>query len=263
MKLLRSPGILWTLPLLLLMIVVLFAPQLAPYNPLYAEPLRQFAPPAQEHWLGLDQLGRDVMSRLIWGTRYTVLTATLSTGIALLLGLVVGGVAGAAGGWVEQLLMRCVDVFLSFPGLLLALVAVAVLGEGRWQVAAAVGLSLAPIYARVVRAAMLSVRVESYIEATYALGASRWRVLWGHLLPNAMGQISAMGSVVLAWALVNGAALEFLGLAGSPSAPSWGRMINEGRAFLGTAPWIAVAPGVLLTLAVVSVMGLRDSWRGR
>jgi peptide/nickel transport system permease protein len=154
-------------------------------------------------------------------------------------------------------------VLLAFPGLLLALVMVAVLGDGRWQVALAVGLSLAPIYARVVRAAVLSVRVELYIEAAYALGASRWRVMWRHMFPNAMSQITAMATVIFAWALVNGAALDFLGVTGSPSAPSWGRMINEGRAYLGIAPWIAVAPGLMLTLSVVSVMGMSDAWRTR
>lgn len=245
-----------------LAIVAVFAPQIAFFDPLYAEPLHQFAPPAGKHWLGLDQLGRDVASRLIWGTRHSLWSAMLSTGVAIALGLAAGGTAGAIGGWVERLLMRCVDVLLSLPGLLLALVFVALLGEGSWQVAAAVGLALAPTYARLVRAAMLSVREELYIEATYALGASRWRVLWRHMLPNALRQITAMATVVFAWALMNGAALDFLGLAGSPSVPSWGRMINEGRAFLSLAPWIAVAPGVMLTLSVVSVMGLSDSWRG-
>ncbi len=253
----------WLVCLGTLALIAVFSAQLAPFDPQFAEPLRQFTPPTSQHWLGLDQLGRDVASRVIWGTRSSLLSALASTGIAVLLGAAAGGAAAAIGGWVEWLLMRLVDILLSFPGLLLALVVSAVLGQGQWQVAAAVGLSLAPTYARFVRAAMLSIREQLYVEAAYGLGASRWRVLWRHMLPNAMGQIATMGAVVFAWALSSGAALDFLGLAGSPSAPSWGRMISEGRAYLSLAPWIAVAPGTMLTVSVVSMMGLSRSWRVR
>lgn len=263
MRIARLSSTFWAACLLGLACVAVFAPQIARFDPLYAEPLRQFAPPTGEHWLGLDQLGRDVASRLIWGTRHSLWSAIQSAAIAIVLGMAAGGASGAIGGWVERFLMRFVDVLLSLPGLLLALVFVAVLGEGTWQVAGAVGLALAPTYARLVRAAVLSVREELYIEAVYALGASHWRVLWRHLLPNALRQITAMGTVIFAWALMNGAALDFLGVAGSLSDPSWGRMINEGRLYLSAAPRVAIAPGVMLTLSVVSVMGLSDSWRAR
>ncbi|MBN1427842.1 MAG: ABC transporter permease [Anaerolineae bacterium] len=223
----------------------------------------QFAPPTLEHGLGMDQLGRDVLSRVVWGTRSSLFGAALSTFFAVGLGLMLGGAAGVLGGWVEWLLMRCVDVLLSFPGLLLALVAVAILGDGRWPASVAIGLSLTPMYARWIRAMMLSIRETLFVEAVYALGASRWRVLWHHLLPNSMGQIATMSTVVYARALTNGAALDFLGVTGSPSVPSWGRMISEGRAFLGIAPLIAVVPGVLLTISVISVMELGDFWRIR
>lgn len=253
----------WTGCLYALIAVALLAPKLAPFDPLHAEPLNQFAPPDSEHILGLDQIGRDVFSRVIWGARYSLSAAALSATLACVLGLIVGGASGVLGGRMDRILMRSVDILLALPGLLLALVVVTLLGNGQWQVAIAVGISLAPVYARLVRAALLSIREELFVEAAYALGASRWRILWRHLLPNAGRQITALAAVVYAWALLNGAALDFLGLAGSPSTPSWGRMINEGRAFLNLAPWIALAPSAMLAVSVISVMGVGDFWRGR
>ncbi|MBN1311421.1 MAG: ABC transporter permease [Anaerolineae bacterium] len=263
MKTFHLVRLFWLACLSSLIALALFAPCLASFDPLYADPLNQFAPPVREHPLGLDQLGRDVLSRVIWGARSSLLAAALSTVFAIGLGLAIGGAAGLLGGWVEGFLMRSVDILLAFPGLLLALVAITILGDGWWQAAIAVGLSLAPLYARLVRAAMLSVREELFIEAVYALGSSHWRMLWCHLLPNAMRQLTAMATVVYAWALMNGAALDFLGVTGSPSIPSWGRMISEGRAFLNIAPLIAVVPGVMLTFSVVAVMGLSDSLQVR
>jgi ABC-type dipeptide/oligopeptide/nickel transport system permease subunit len=262
MKMPRLTSLFWLACLLFFASLVLFAPYLACCDPTYADPLDQFASPTHEHRLGLDQLGRDVLSRAIWGARSSLLSAALSTAFAVGGGLVIGGAAGILGGWVEWVLMRCVDVLLAFPGLLLALVAVAILGDGVWQAAIAIGLSLAPMYARLVRAAMLSIREQLFIEAVYALGASRCWTLWHHLLPNVMRQLIAIGTVVYGWALMNGAALDFLGVAGSPSVPSWGRMISEGRAFLTTAPLIAVVPGVMLAFSVISMMGLSDSLQG-
>jgi ABC-type dipeptide/oligopeptide/nickel transport system permease subunit len=251
----------WVIVLLLLSAAALFAPYLAPYDPLRAETGDQFRPPDRRHWLGTDQFGRDVLSRALWGARYSLSSAALSTLIAMGLGLAIGGLAGTFGGWLDWVLMRGVDILFAFPGLLLALALVTLFGTGLWQVALAVGIALAPSYSRLVRAAVLSVRTRLFVEAARALGAGPWHVIWRHYLPNTAGELVTFGTVIYAWSLLDIAALDFLGLTGSPSIPAWGRMLNEGRIFLRVAPWIALGPGLMLTLSVFAVLGLSDAWR--
>ncbi len=242
--------------------LALLAPEIVPYDPLHAEPQRQFQPPRCPHCLGTDQLGRDVLSRALCGARNSLGSAALSSTIVVGLGLAIGGLAGSLGGWVDWMLMRIVDVLLAFPGLLLAMAMVGIIGTGAYQVAVAVGISLFPVYSRLVRAAVLSARVAPFIEAVRVLGAGRWHIFWRHLLPNSRGQIVALATVVYAWSLLNIAALDFLGLGGSPSVVTWGRMLNEGRAFLHNAPWIALAPGIMLTVSIIALIGISERWRG-
>lgn len=251
----------WVGVLLLLIGVVLLTPFLPVPAPLRTEPAFQFHAPDRQHWLGTDQFGRDVLSRTLWGARYSLSSAALSTAIAVSLGLAVGGLAAGLGGRVDWVLMRGVDVLLAFPGLLLAMALIAVFDIGLWQVALAAGISLAPVCSRLARAAVLAVRVQLFIEAARVLGASPWRIVWRHLLPNAAGQIITFATVIYAWSLLDIAALDFLGLTGSPSIPTWGRMLNEGRAYLRVAPWIVLGPGVMLTLSVLAVTGFSDAWR--
>jgi peptide/nickel transport system permease protein len=232
-----------------------------PHQPQDYHPEAQFEPPSADHWLGTDQFGRDVFSRMVSGGRQSLGGAALATAIALFVGTGMGAVAGGIGGTAEWGIMRLVDVLLSLPGLLLAMVLVALLGVGLWPVALGVGLSLAPLLSRVVRAAILSVRTEPFVEAARALGAGRWHLIWRHLFPNVAELTLSWLVVTYAWSLLNFAALEYLGLAGSPSLPSWGRMLNEGRAFLPVAPWIALGPGTALCLSVLAVMGISDSLR--
>ena len=237
------------------------APLIAPYAPNAAQPLHQFMPPSAAHWLGTDQLGQDVLSRTIWGARNTLAAALLSTFIAFALALFIGGVAGMLGGGVDWALMRVVDVLLAFPGLLMALALVAILKSGLWQAAVAVGISLAPAYSRLVRAAVLAARTRPFVEVARTLGGGPLWILRRHVLPNISTELIAYATVAFAWSMLNMAALDFLGVSGSPSVPTWGRLLGEGRTYLRVAPWIALAPGVMLTLSVLSVMGVSDAWR--
>ncbi len=260
MKKTRYKRFLWASVLFAIASLAVLAPLVAVHDPMETEPANQFSSPGSEHLLGTDQFGRDVFSRTVWGARHSLTSAFLSAGIAIGIGLVIGGVAGSVGGRTDWVLMRGVDVLFAFPSLLLAMALVAMLGVGTWQVAMAVGVSLAPTYSRVVRTAVLSVKSQLFIEAARALGAAPWWIIWRHLLPNAAGQISSFATVIYAWSLLNIAALDFLGLTGSPSLPTWGRMLNEGRSFLRIAPWISLGPGIMLTLSVLAVAGLSDGW---
>jgi ABC-type dipeptide/oligopeptide/nickel transport system permease subunit len=168
------------------------------------------------------------------------------------LGLPTGLAAGFFGGWPDTVLMRLVDALLAFPALLLAMGVVALLGPGMGSVAVAVGLAAAPAYARVARSATLEVRTQPYIEAARAVGASEWRVLMRHILPNAASPLVAFAATQLGWVLLNGAALNFLGLGAPPGTPEWGAMLNEGRGYLQDAPWVSTFPGIALTLTVLA-----------
>lgn len=250
----------WGTILWLVVLAAACAP-LLPADPLHTNPPDQFLAPGAKHWLGTDQFGRDVLSRTLWGARVSLTAAALAAAIALGLGVLGGSLAGAFGGAPDWMVMRLVDVLLAFPSLLLALLLIALLGVGQQQAALAVGLSLAPPCSRMVRAAILTERVRPYVEAARVAGAGWWRIGWWHILPNVAGQLIVFASVIYAWSLLSMAALDFLGVTGSPSWPTWGRMLAEGRTYLREAPWIAFAPGTLLTLSVMAVTGLGDAWR--
>ncbi len=257
-------GRFWPAWLALLSLVVALAvvvPSLAPAGSSAAATATPFARPGAAHPLGTDQLGADVLVRTFAAARNSLALALLSTAIAMLLATLVGGASGAVGGVLDAILMRVVDVLLAFPGLLMALAIVALLRSGPVQAAVAVGLSLAPAYSRVVRAAVLAVRSRTFVEAARTLGGGSLWIISHHILPSIRGELIAYGTVVFAWATLNMAALDFLGVSGSPSMPTWGRMLADGRTYLRAAPWIALPPGILLTLSVLSVLGLTDAWR--
>ncbi len=246
---------------MLLICMAVLGPSIAPYSPSFAQPLRQFASPGPDHWLGLDGLGRDTWSRVLWGAQSTLAGAAVATLIAMGIGLVVGGIAGLGGGWIDQVVVHILDLFLAIPGLILALIFVALLGAGYLQVALAVGFSFIPSASRLIRASVLTIRSQQYVAISYALGADLWWVAHRHVLRNILGTILAYMAVIFAWALLNGAALDFLGLSGDLAVPTWGRMMNEGRAYLREAPLAVLAPGAAIMLAVLCVMGLTDEWR--
>ncbi len=234
------------------------APVLAPAGPLAAAPERSLLPPGPEAVLGTDLLGRDILTRLLWGGRWTLQMGLIGMAVAVGLGLPLGLTAGSLGDRVDVLLMRLVDGLLAFPGLLLAMAAVAVLGTGLTPVAVAVGLAAAPPYARVARSVALEVRAQPYIEAARATGVPPFRIALRHILPNAAPALIAFATTQLGWVLLNGAALNFLGLGVPPGTPEWGAMLAEGRAYLREAPWAGGFPGLALTLTVLAANLLGD-----
>ncbi len=235
------------------------APLLALADPQAAAPTWALLPPGPGHWLGTDFLGRDMLARLLWGGRWTLAMALLALVLAVGLGLPTGLAAGSFGGWSDEVLMRFVDALLAFPGLLLAMAVVAILGTGIGSVAVAVGLAAAPSYARVARSAALGVRTQPYIEAAHAIGCSPWRVAVRHILPNVVPSLIAFAATQLGWVLLNGAALNFLGLGVPPGALEWGAMLADGRGYLRQAPWASVFPGLALTLTVLAANLVGDS----
>lgn len=243
----------------LILLLTLGAPLLTPVDPLQMDGAMQLAPPSREHLMGTDAFGRDILSRLLWGGRRTLGVAGAAVLITVGLGLLLGMLAGFYGGGVDELIMRVMDVMLAFPGLLLILGFVALLGAGSRTLAVAVGLTGMPVYCRVVRAAVLSVRSELYVEAALALGCRNGRVLGRHILPNILGSVIAFGTIQFGWAILNASAMSFLGLGESPTLPEWGTMLNLGRAYLRGAPWSSAFPGLAITLTVLSINVFGDA----
>ena len=228
------------------------APLLAPAGPLVADTTRVLLPPGPGGPLGTDPLGRDVLARLLWGGRWTLGTGLVALAVAVGRGRPAGPGAGSFGGQIEAVLMRIVDALLAFPSLLLAMAMVALLGPGMGSVAIAVGLAAAPAYSRVARSAVLEVRTQPYVDVARAIGSNEWRILIRHVLPNAAAPLVAFAATQLGWVLLNGAALNFLGLGAPPGTPEWGAMLAEGRGYLRDAPWVSTFPGLTLTLTVLA-----------
>jgi ABC-type dipeptide/oligopeptide/nickel transport system permease subunit len=237
--------------LLLLLLVVIVAPLFAPSDPMLTDPTNQLQPPSSEHLLGTDLLGRDVLSRTLYGGRHTLLIAALATIIAFIPGVLLGSLSVIDGA--DHLIVILINAVLAFPGLLLALLIMTLLGQGAFPLALATGITQIAPCARITRAAVISVRSLGYIDAARALGATRLRMIYVHILPNIFTTILAYAGVMFAYALLNSAALSFLGLGGEPGTPDWGVMLYEGRQAFRAAPWIAAAPGLALTLTVILV----------
>jgi peptide/nickel transport system permease protein len=243
--------------LVLLIFCIVLAPMLAPFDPMDAEPANQLQPPTVGHVLGTDLLGRDVLSRTLYGGRHTLLIAGLATLIALVPGVLLGLLSAVE--WADRLVAVLINAVLAFPGLLLALLIITLLGQGAIPLALAVGIPMIAPCARVTRAALLAVRSQGYVEAANALGATKTRLLAYHLLPNILSTVLAFAGVIFAYAILNSAALSFLGLGGEPGVPDWGVMLYEGRQAFRTAPWIAAAPGVAITMTIILVNRAADA----
>jgi peptide/nickel transport system permease protein len=229
------------------------APLLAPHDPLRVFPGNIRKPPGAEFPLGTDEVGRDILSRLIFGARVSIEIGVLSVGTAALCGSALGLVAGYAGGSTDAWIMRLVDILLAFPGILLAIAIVAVLGPGFASVIIAVGIEALPAYARTVRASTRSVREAEYILAARALGAPARRIVGRHILPGVLAPVIVLASLGVGIAVLTAAALSFVGIGAQPPTAEWGSMLATGRAYLRDAPWIAASPGlavVVLTLAL-------------
>jgi len=245
----------------LAVIAAVFAPALAPQDPLKQNLGNALAVPGGAHLLGTDNVGRDVLSRVIWGARVSLVAGLASVAIAALAGSLVGLVAGYWGGRADAVLMRVMDGVLSFPPLVLALALGAVLGAGLIGVVIALGVVYTPTFARLTRGQVLSITAREYVEAARALGAAGWRIAWRHVLPNATAPIVVQASLSVAFAILAEASLSFLGLGIQPPAASWGSMINAGRGYLQQAPWIVFGPGTALFVTVVGLNFLGDAVR--
>src|SRR6266700_7141901 len=241
-----------------LVFIALAAPLLSPFDPDVQDTSRRLEPPSHEHLLGLDDLGRDVLSRIIWGARVSLRVGFSVVLIASIIGVALGAISGYFGGWVDTGIMRLTDILLAFPGMLLAIALVAMLGPSLNNVV----LALATIgwvgYARLVRGQVLKVREMEFVTAAKALGAKSPRVIVLHVLPNVMNPVIVMATLGLAGAILAEAALSFLGLGVQPPTPSWGAMLTSGRRYLGLANHLAIYPGIAIMLAVMGLNFLGD-----
>ena len=258
--------------LTLICIAAALAPLIAPFDPVQIKLSAKLKPPSFEHWLGTDHFGRDVFSRLLYGGRTSLSVGLLVVGFAFVLGVPLGLASGYFGKRIDNLLMRLVDAFLTFPPLLLAVALVGLLGPDIQNVMLALGLVQAPVLARMVRGSTLAVREDVYVTAARALGAGPVRIVLSHLLRNVMSPIVVQLTIVFSAAVVAEASLSFLGFGTQPPQPSWGRDMSEARRFLGDAPWMFLAPTGVIMLCVLSINfmgdGLRDAldpraWRTR
>jgi peptide/nickel transport system permease protein len=248
--------------ILLFVFTAIFSSWLSPFDP-FAQTIRlRLRPPGDLHWLGTDGFGRDILSRIIWGSRISLTVGVVAVAIGATLGILVGLTAGFFGGAVDRLLMSIVDILLVLPTILLALVIVAMLGPGVFNLMIAVGISNAPRFARLIRAEVLAVKKMVFIDAASALGASYIRLMLRHILPNTFASIIVLSSLRIAQAITTEASLSFLGLGIAPPTPTWGSMIADGRVYLRTSPWVAIFPGIMIMLIVMAFNlvgdGLRD-----
>jgi peptide/nickel transport system permease protein len=258
----NRPGMLGLALIAAMVLIAILAPWLAPYDPYQQGLGRSLEAPSAAHLAGLDKLGRDELSRVIYGARISLFTGVISVAVALALGGLLGAVAGAAGGRVDNLLMRIVDVLLAIPGILLAIGIVSWLGQGLPQVMLAVAVANAPIFARILRGSLLASREVDYVTAARSMGASQTRLLLRHMLPNSLTPLIVAATLTLATAVIDVAGLGFLGLGPpDPATAEWGTMLTEAADLLRRAPWLIFAPGVAITITVIGFNLLGDGLR--
>jgi peptide/nickel transport system permease protein len=243
--------------------LAVFAPLLSPYDPVAQSWTLVRQPPSASHWFGTDDLGRDILVRVIYGARASLLAGIISVGIALSIGVPVGLAAGYLGGFLDSLIGRMTDAMLACPFLILAIALAAFLGPSLGNAMIAIGVTATPIFVRLTRGQVLAVKMEDYVEAARAVGNPRWRIVFVHILPNIMPALLVQATLSIAAAIIAEAALSFLGLGQQPPEPSWGSMLNSAQRFLVNAPWMAVWPGLAIFLTVLSFNlvgdGLRDA----
>jgi len=241
-------------------LAILAAPFIAAHDPLLTQPARQLEPPSAMHLLGTDYLGRDVFSRVLYGGRTTLTLSILATGLAVVGGIVWGVLAAASNRWLSSLMTSLIDAGLALPSLVVALVLLTVLGRGTTSLALAVGVSQMPFVARVVRNSVQSIQQKDYVLAAYSLGASWLHRAWFHVLPGIRAGLIAYALITFSYSILNAAGLSLLGLGVAPGIPEWGVMLAEGRTSFRQAPWVALAPGVMLVLLLVSLNRLADRY---
>jgi peptide/nickel transport system permease protein len=248
-------------------LIAVFAPWIAPYDPLAQALGSRLEPPSAEHWLGTDQLGRDITSRLVYGARISLVIGVVVVASAGIFGTFLGLVAGYGGGLVDEALMRLTEVFLAFPALILAMAIAGALGPSLTNAIIALAAVTWAIYARLARGQILSLRRREFVEAAQGIGASQMRIILRHLLPNAVAPLMVQASFDMGSAIIAAAGLSFIGFGAQPPTPEWGVMISEGRNFISTQPWLSLFPGLAILLAVGSFNllgdGLRDAFDPR
>ena len=248
---------------ILLFVVSLLAPWIAPYDPGAIDLKTVLAPPSGEHWFGTDQLGRDVLSRMIWGARISLKVGFVATGLAILIGMILGAVAGFYGGWIDAVIMRFVDVMLCFPAFFLILAVIAFLEPSIWNIMIVIGLTGWMGVTRLVRADFVSLRERDFVRAARAIGANDARIIFMHILPNALASILVAATLGIAGAILTESALSFLGIGVQPPTPSWGNILTAGKDNIDIAWWLSLYPGLAILITVVGYNllgeGIRDA----
>ncbi len=246
-----------------MMVLALFAPWIAPYDPLATSWSLVRKAPSAAHWFGTDEVGRDLLSRIIWGARASLSAGVIAVAIAVGVGVPTGMVAGYVGGWTDGLISRLTDAMLAIPFLILAIALAAFLGPSLGNAMIAIGVTATPIFVRLARGQVLAARAEDYVEAARAVGNPPIRILLRHILPNILPPVMVQATLAVAAAIIAEASLSFLGLGQQPPAPSWGSMLNTAQRFLTQAPWMAIFPGLAIFLTVLAFNlfgdGLRDA----
>lgn len=255
-------GVIGAIVLILLVLMSILAPYLAPHDPIQINPRQALRSPGKDFLMGTDQFGRDIYSRVLYGSRISLFMGLVAVSISILIGVPMGLVAGYYGRWLDNVLSRFIDVLLAFPGYFLAMVLVASLGFGFQNVMIAVGVASMPQYFRVVRGSVLSAKESDYVVAARALGASDFLIMVRHILPNVIAPVIILGTLGVAYAILIGSALSFLGLGAQPPTPEWGAMVGRGREYLRVAWWMSTFPalGIMLTVLSINLVGdtIRD-----
>jgi peptide/nickel transport system permease protein len=261
-RLLRDPvSVVCSVLLALLVIAALFAPMLAPYDPLAQSVLQANKPPSWAHWIGTDKFGRDILSRIIHGARTSLLVGISAPVLAGVSGTLLGVAAGYFGGWIDRVIGRFIDILLAFPALLLGILISAALGPGFWQLVATLAIAFAPRFARIARASTLSIRNEPFIDASILAGVRHGTIILRHLVPNIIGPIIVVLTLEIASAIRLEAALSFIGLGTQPPQPSWGNIIRDGLDNMFGSPWPIIAAGFAITVATLVINRLGDRIR--
>jgi peptide/nickel transport system permease protein len=254
-------GLFGAVIVLLLIFVALFGPTIAPYDPNAIDFSNRFSPPTVNHFFGTDDFGRDIFSRVLYGARISLLVGVIAVGIAATLGTTLGLLAGYTNRVVDEVIMRAIDVLFAFPAILLAIAVLAILGKGVDNAMIAIGLVYTPIFARIARSAVLSVKNEEFVKAARSLGSSDFNIIRWHILPNSIAPLIVETSLSLAFAILAEAALSFFGLGTQPPDPSWGRMLKEGQDYFRQSVWMAIFPGLAIMLSVMGFNFLGDGLR--
>ena len=267
-RLFRRKGAIFGLVVIVFFVALaVLAPWVSPYDPMQTSWSLVRKPPSWAHPFGSDELGRDVLTRIVWGARASLLAGVVSVTISLAFGVPIGLLAGYAGGIVDGVISRIVDAMLACPFLILAIALAAFLGPSLTNAMIAIGVSATPYFVRLTRAQVLNAKVEDYVEAARAVGNPHWRIVLRHILPNVVAPVMVQATLAIAAAIIAEASLSFLGLGQQPPAPSWGSMLNSARSFLSQAPWMAVWPGLSIFLIVLAFNllgdGLRDAFDPR